>query len=290
MIFSANSFSNSFCLRKKIWSNIFPATRPQKSQLEMESILIMTWINTYVCLPLTILIICCVCCMVQRCQAPFIYYTNLLVSNLLQLCITMAFMKKPHNQVFEIILYCGVMASLYFKCCIALERYCFIACPWLDWLRQTKASVLVCVLVWVLCIVSVPLGVVLEEFVRFIIYALLPTPLFIFSLAGTIKALPAAPSVPTEEKRRIIGMLVVLLLNYLFMLPTIIIHNLINSSLSDHTQIHVMFVILFLLSPFVDLILFVFMWKGPIDRLLALLCCCNRDNTAADEAGGRQCE
>ncbi|XP_039889663.1 uncharacterized protein LOC120734776 isoform X2 [Simochromis diagramma] len=87
----------------------------------MESTLIMTWINTYVCLPLTILIICCVCCMVQRCQAPFIYYTNLLVSNLLQLCITMAFMKKPHNQVFEIILYCGVMASLYFKCCIALE-------------------------------------------------------------------------------------------------------------------------------------------------------------------------
>lgn len=169
-------------------------------------------------------------------------------------------------------------------------RYCFIACPWLDWLRQTKASVLVCVLVWVLCVVSVPLGVVLEEFVRFIIYALLPTPLFIFSLAGTIKALPASTSVPTEDKRRIIGILVVLLLNYFSMLPTIIIHDLINSSLIDQTQIHVMFVILFLLSPFVDLILFVFMWKGPIDRLLGLLCCCNRDNTAADEAGGGQCE
>uniref|UniRef100_A0A669B1L3 G-protein coupled receptors family 1 profile domain-containing protein n=1 Tax=Oreochromis niloticus TaxID=8128 RepID=A0A669B1L3_ORENI len=151
---------------------------------------------------------------VRRSPVPVIYYTNLLTSNLIQICIMIVWILRISSSIAAVIHFSCVMASLYFRMCVALERYCFIACPLLDCLRQTEGSVLVCVLVWVFCSVSVALAVFLYEFVRLIIYAALPAPLFIFCLAGTLKALPAATSVPTEEKRRIVGTLVLLLLNY----------------------------------------------------------------------------
>uniref|UniRef100_A0A3Q0T8I3 G-protein coupled receptors family 1 profile domain-containing protein n=1 Tax=Amphilophus citrinellus TaxID=61819 RepID=A0A3Q0T8I3_AMPCI len=189
---------------------------------------------------------------VRRKHVPVIYYTNVLISNLIQLIMLATLVAKWNSH--EVIIICiiisffGVMASLYFKMCIALERYFFIAYPLWD-CRQTKGSVLVCVVVWVLCIVSVPLAIVLQETLRLFIYGLLPAPLFIFCLAGTLKALPAATSVPREEKQRVVGTLVLLLLNYFLMiLPTII---------CVMSSCHYMEIIsiLFLLNPFVDLFL-----------------------------------
>lgn len=183
------------------------------------------------------------------------------------------------NKIAHFFYYFAVTASLYFKLCIALERYCFIACPLLDCLRQTKGSVLVCVLVWVLCSVSVASAIISDAYGRFIIYATLPAPLVIFCLAGTLKALPAATSVSTEEKRRIVGTLVLLLLNYVLInLPAVILLTL---SLEPHfpdTPIYYIIGILFLLSLFLDFILFAFMLKEPIERLLAHLCCCSMES------------
>uniref|UniRef100_A0AAX7TRE2 G-protein coupled receptors family 1 profile domain-containing protein n=1 Tax=Astatotilapia calliptera TaxID=8154 RepID=A0AAX7TRE2_ASTCA len=187
-----------------------------------------------------------------------------------------------HDVIACFFYYFAVTANLYFKSCIALERYCFIACPLLDCLRQTRSSVLVCVLVWVFCSVSVALAVFSYEFVRLIIYAALPAPLFIFCLAGTLKALPAATSVPTEEKRRTVGTLVLLLLNYfLINLPAVTLLTLNFERRFPVKTIDFIIMILFLFSSLLDFILCIFMRKGPIDRLLVHLCCCimERNNT-----------
>ncbi|XP_019221991.2 uncharacterized protein LOC109204762 isoform X3 [Oreochromis niloticus] len=240
---------------------------------------VLIWILICFFLPVTILFFCCACCAGQRYQVPVIYYTNLIISILIYHCMTFFWWEILHGIVERFFYYFAVTASLYFKSCIALERYCFIACPLLDCLRQTKGSVLVCVLVWVLCIVSVGLAVFLYEFVRLIIYAALPAPLFIFCLAGTLKALPAATSVPTEEKRRIVGTLVLLLLNYfLINLPAVILLTLNFETHFPVKTIDFIIMILFLFSSLLDFILCIFMRKGPIDRLLARLCCCSMES------------
>lgn len=139
---------------------------------------------------------------------------------------------------------------------------------------------LVFVLVWVLCIVSAALAVTTEDVSRLIIHAFFPAPVLIFCLAGTIKALPAATStdVSTEEKRRIVGTLVLLLFNYfLINLPAV---NL-SIYLSGNTDLYcIAFLIFFLFGHFVDFTLFIFMQNGPIDKLLACMYCCSE--TAAD--------
>uniref|UniRef100_A0AAZ1XU07 G-protein coupled receptors family 1 profile domain-containing protein n=1 Tax=Oreochromis aureus TaxID=47969 RepID=A0AAZ1XU07_OREAU len=225
---------------------------------------------------------------VRRSPVPVIYYTNLLTSNLIQICIMIVWILRISSSIPAVIHLSCVMASLYFRMCIALERYCFIACPLLDCLRQTEGSVLVCVLVWVLCIVSVALAVFLYEFVRLIIYAALPAPLFILCLAGTLKALPAATSVPAEEKRRIVGTLVLLLLNYfLINLPAVILLTLNLYPHFPETLIDFIIMIFFLFSSLLDLILFAFMCKGPIDRLLARLMESNNTGDVTDVSTDR---
>lgn len=198
------------------------------------------------------------------------------------------------------------MASLYFKMCIALERYLFvsvcalctvneasllfwtvicrvsvlccryffIACPLLDFIRKTKTSVLVCLLVWTLCVFSCPLGVLLEQSERIFIFALFPAPLFICCLAGTLRSLPDATSVPSEEKQRIIGTLVLLLVSYcLIIIPTIILIVLEPYLFNSY------FISIFsLLNSFEILILFVIMCRSPVENLLACLCCCSRSS------------
>ncbi|XP_030604640.1 uncharacterized protein LOC115793684 [Archocentrus centrarchus] len=222
----------------------------------MEEVNVVMWIDVCGCLPLTVLIICSVCRMVRREHVPVIYYTNVLIANLIPLSMQIILVAKldynKNSIIYPSIFFCGAMASLYFKMCIALERYFLLAYPLLDCIRQTQGSVLVCVLVWVLCVVSVPLAIVLQDSSRLVIYALLPAPLFISCLAGTLKTLPAATSVPREEKQRVVGTLVLLLLNYFVMILPIIICKMLYCS-----YFYIAF-IFFLLSPFVDLILFFF--------------------------------
>lgn len=154
-------------------------------------------------------------------------------------------------------------------CC----RYFFITCPMLNFIRQTKGSILVSVLVWTMCVITISLAILLHQHERIYVFTFYPAPLFILCLAGTLKALPAATSVPAEEKRRIIGTLFLLHLNYfVLVLPAVILLSFVrNVSLA-----------MILLSPFVDLMLFCFMQKGLVDSLLSCLCCCSMNNTAAD--------
>ncbi|XP_067466957.1 G-protein coupled receptor 4-like isoform X3 [Thunnus thynnus] len=220
---------------------------------------------------------------VQNNNVAPIYIINLLISDIIQLCYMIVDVAKPDGKIEEIffyIYYYSVLASVGFMVCIALERYLLIAWPlWYHVRRTIKSSLVVCVVVWTLPLVFVlPFYFWLESSLKiFVVFLLVPFPLLIFFLGGTLKSLSAAISVSSDEKRRIMGILVLVLLIYtLLFLPTIIL-ILVETAIYNPT-FNYLTVVFLQLSPLADLILYVFMRKGTIDKLLASLCCCRMDS------------
>ncbi|XP_044228187.1 G-protein coupled receptor 4-like [Thunnus albacares] len=220
---------------------------------------------------------------VQNNNVAPIYIINLLISDIIQFCCMIVDVAKPDRNIhiaFSIIYFYSVLASVGFMVCIALERYLVIAWPlWYRFRRTIKISLVVCVVVWIL-----PLVYALHLFFRILsshiivtVFLLVPFPLLIFFLGGTLKSLSAAISVSSDEKRRIVGMLVLVLLIYtLLFLPSVIL-NLVEDARYNHTFHNVTYTIL-KFTPLADLILYFFMRKGAIDKHLASLCCCRMDS------------
>ncbi|XP_045898583.1 G-protein coupled receptor 4-like [Micropterus dolomieu] len=253
---------------------------------------VVTYIIVAVGLPLTLVAIYALYSMVRRDHVAPIYLINLLITDILQFC-CMIVRVTPNvdsniKKIFYFIYLSALFASVFFMVCISLERYLVIAHPlWYRFRRTIKTSVVLCVLVWVLSAVCGFLDFFIDRVVRYILAAvllLLPFPLLIFSLVGTLKALSASISVPSDEKRRIVGILVLVLLIYtLLFLPSIIWFMKVNN---DNTwfpekyklRLYFLSTIFIRLSPLADLFLYVFMRKGSIDKLLASVCCRRMDS------------
>ncbi|XP_042358367.1 ovarian cancer G-protein coupled receptor 1-like [Plectropomus leopardus] len=248
-------------------------------------VFVVTCIIICICLPLTLMAIFALFSLVQNDHVAPIYVINLLISDLIQLCSTIFWLARPEDwQIYNIvyIYFFGVMASAFFMVCVALERYLVIVFPlWYRFRRTVKTSVLVCVMVW-----AIPLVYLLPSYfcinlkvteVIAAILLLLPLPLFIFFLSGTLKALSASISVPSNEKRRIVGMLVLVLLIYAVLFLPSIMWSLVAGARSNNILSNLSFVFL-RLSPLADLVLYIFMRKGTIDKVLASVCCCTMDD------------
>ncbi|XP_053189550.1 mas-related G-protein coupled receptor member B5-like [Scomber japonicus] len=232
------------------------------------------WIAIVICLPLIIPAIYYLYSLVRDDHVAPIYVINLLISDFIQLCCMVMWLGKPKRLLFFITLVIhiiGVMASVGFMVCISLERYLVIAWPlWYRFRRTVKVSVVVCVVVWVLALVLTFLSMFIGP-KPIAVILLLPFPVLIFSVVGIFKGLSAAISVSSEEKRRIVGATILVLLNYtLLFLPLII-----WSKTLDHTMTNPFAFIC--LNPLGDLVLYVFMRKGAIDKILASLCCCRME-------------
>ncbi|XP_038586405.1 G-protein coupled receptor 4-like [Micropterus salmoides] len=245
---------------------------------------VVTYVIIVIGLPLTLVAIYALYSMVRSDHVAPIYVINLLISDLLQFCYMIVEVAQPEDEkisnIFLYIYFSALFASIGFMVCIALERYLVIAHPlWYRFRRTIKTSVVVCVVVWVLSLVYAVLFYFKIDYwvVKFIfaIHFLLPFPLLIFFLVGTLKALSASTSVPSDEKRLIVGILVLVLFIYtLLFLPRIIWDLQVNPS---HTLTSVSFMFL-KLNPLADSVLYVFMRKGIIDKLLASVCCCRMDS------------
>ncbi|XP_056252033.1 G-protein coupled receptor 4-like [Seriola aureovittata] len=247
---------------------------------------VVTCIIICISLPLTLVAIHGVCSLVRNDHVAPIYIINLLISDLIQLCCMIVEVVLPEDSIITMIFFsiyfCGLMASVGFMVCVALERYLVIAWPlWYRFRRTIKASVVVCVVVWTLPLVTFFSMVLLADsddmLIPSAVFLLLPFPLFIFFLRGTVKALSAAISVPADEKRRIVAVLILVLLIYtLLFLPSIIWFLVEEAKYNDALDVVSFMFVRF--SPLADLFLYVFSRKGAVDKLLASLCYCKMDS------------
>ncbi|XP_044070061.1 G-protein coupled receptor 4-like isoform X2 [Siniperca chuatsi] len=234
---------------------------------------------TPTCFPLTLLAIYALYSLVRDDHVAPVYVINLLMSDLIQICCFVIWVAEHRFMVVsasKYLYFISVMASVGFMVCVALERYLVIACPlWYRFRRSIKTSVLVSIMVWVLCFIEFLIALLTSNFWHPLIFRsvllLLPFPLLIFSLAGTLKALSAAISVSLKEKRRIVGTLVVVLLNYTVLFLPWVIWLLELSHIVSDSGLYLSFL---QFSPLADLVLYVFMRKGAVDKLLVHLCCC----------------
>ncbi|XP_030296649.1 ovarian cancer G-protein coupled receptor 1-like [Sparus aurata] len=240
---------------------------------------VLTYIIVSIGLPLILMAIYALYFLARDDHVAPIYIINLLITDLFQLCSMIFWPARDQNQLISIIfpIYCySVGVSVGFMVCVAMERYLVIAHPlWYRFRRTIKSSVVICVVVWVLPVFMLAFPSVIPYFL------LLPFPLLIFFLVGTVKALSASISVPSDEKRRIVGTLVLVLLIYMLLfLPYITsILTVGYESLLNQASFPV------LLSPLADLFLYVFMKKGIIDKFLASVCCCRMDSNDISRAG-----
>ncbi|XP_042288461.1 ovarian cancer G-protein coupled receptor 1-like isoform X1 [Thunnus maccoyii] len=248
-------------------------------------IYVITCVIISIGLPLTLVAIYSLYSQVQNNNVAPIFIINLLISDIIQFCCMIVKKARPdwkNDEIFYYIYCFGVLASIGFMVCVALERYLVIAWPlWYRFRRTIKISLAVCVVVWTLPLVYVlPFYFQVEIKVLKTISSvcfLVPFPLLIFFLGGTLKSLSAAISVSSDEKRRIVGILVLVLLIYTLLFLPKIIWNLVEEARDNYTFDNLTFILL-RFSPLADLILYVFMRKGAIDKLLASLCCCRMDS------------
>ncbi|XP_026210116.1 ovarian cancer G-protein coupled receptor 1-like [Anabas testudineus] len=231
-------------------------------------------------LPLTLMSIYAVYSLVRASHVAPIYIINLLISHLIQLCCMIVDLTEPSKKTNEIlfyIYYLGLLANVGFMVCIAMERYFVIAWPvWYRFRRTIRNSLMVCVVVW-----SLPLIYLLPYYfdvdfqVREVIYAvflLFPCPLLIFFLGGTLKALSKASSVPSDEKRRIVALLTLVLLTYILLFLPSAVWSLEEKARASITFSHLSYTVV-LFSPLADSCLYVLLRKGFADRVLAFVCC-----------------
>ncbi|XP_018516328.1 G-protein coupled receptor 4 [Lates calcarifer] len=255
---------------------------PDESSLFI--IYVVTCIIIGIGLPLTLVAIYGVYSLVRNDHVAPIYIINLLISDLIQFCCMIALVTELEDwkirEIFIFLYYFGLLASVGFMVCVALERYLVIAWPlWYRFRRNIKVSIVVCVVVWALPLAFLlPLYFEVDFDILIIaaVYLLTPLPLFIFSLVGTLKALSAS-RVSSDEKRRIVAVLVVVLLTYMLLFLPTTIWCLDKKVRYNDTLIDLSFTLI-QFSPLADLFLYVFIRKGAVDKILASLCCCRMES------------
>ncbi|XP_034538055.1 proteinase-activated receptor 1-like [Notolabrus celidotus] len=244
---------------------------------------VVTCIVISIGLPLMIVTIYALLYLVRKGQVAPIYVINLLISDIIQLCCMIVLVSNHGTPMAEAVYSCGLMTSVCFMVCISLERYLVIVHPlWYRFKRTIKISVAVCAVVWafpaVCFLIVFPRVPDKVPLIVLSIFHIIPFPLFIFFLVRSLRTLSSSVSVHSDEKRQIVGTLVVVLLIYtLLFLPTIIMFLLLMADFYS-VMFHFMSDMLLSLSPLADLLLYIFIRKQTMGNCLASVCCCKKES------------
>ncbi|XP_041659320.1 G-protein coupled receptor 4-like [Cheilinus undulatus] len=245
---------------------------------------VVTYIIIGIGLPLILMAIYALYSQVKNGHVAPIYIINLLISDLIQFCCLIVAQSETVGWTFTVdrTYSCGLLTSVCFMVCISLERYLVIAHPlWYRFRRTIRISVAVCVVVWIISLVLIfTVFLWVTKFVLDIIlsiFFIIPFPLFIFFLVGTLRALSTSVSVPSGEKQRIVAILVLVLLIYTLLFLPYVIWLTAGTYTHDITLpfLSLMFV---RLSPLADLLLYVFIRKETFGKLWTSVCCCRKKN------------
>ncbi|XP_040929582.2 lysophosphatidic acid receptor 4-like [Betta splendens] len=251
--------------------------------------IVSRWLIVTIGFVLTPVAIFAVSSLVKKDNVAPIYVINLLVSDLVQLCATII-LETKYGTIGSFMFDFALVASVGFMVCIAMERYLLIVWPlWYRTRRTVKMYLLLCAVVWTLALSNLilrvfTLNVNFDLYLKISgIFLLLPLPLLMFFLVGTLRTLSASISVRAEEKRRIVGLLVLVLLIYtLLFLPYII------CCLVKPQNYKVYFFAFFFseLNPVADLFLYIFLRKGAVNKVRFCLCCCRKNRTSRQSCSG----
>ncbi|XP_067093184.1 G-protein coupled receptor 4-like [Osmerus mordax] len=237
-------------------------------------IYMMGWVVFSLGIPVIFLAIYLLYCLISANHIAPIFIINLLISDLLQMCVIPVMFQGCCHYVVWVMNYYRLTASVCFMVCIALERYLLIAFPlWYRFRCKVKYSVMLSSIVWLFPFVNIGINYSLpSDEARLILTSvllLIPLLLLIFFLVGTLRALSVSISVPLLEKIRIIGILALVLGIYcLLFLPQVInfllrdMHRTVETTLWEY---------LVLLNPLVDPLLYVFIRRGACPCLDTLL-------------------
>ncbi|KAM3606342.1 uncharacterized protein V6R79_014762 [Siganus canaliculatus] len=226
-------------------------------------------------IPLCAVAVYAVYSMVRLDGPALVYVINLLFSDVLQICSLIVTLTPFHhlwNVLFgHVYIFC-LLTSVAFMACIALKRYLLIAWPmWFHSKRPARTSMVVSVLVWILCAVISIVFVFLEPELMLTIFSvvsLLPVPLFLFCLGGTLRALCAC-QLPADEKWRIMAILVLVLLIHSLLFLPVVVTVLAGSGVASSDLPF----ILLRVNPLADVVLYVVMRKEAVEKLLTVCCC-----------------
>uniref|UniRef100_A0A673XC44 G-protein coupled receptors family 1 profile domain-containing protein n=1 Tax=Salmo trutta TaxID=8032 RepID=A0A673XC44_SALTR len=211
-----------------------------------------------------------------------VYVINLLISDLLQITITLVFI---FSRIFVRL---GLCTSLGFMLLISLERYMVVVCPlWYRRRRSVKNSTLVSLSLWALALVYVTFDYnflidMRYTLMTFSAISLLPAPFLVLLFLVTQRALSRSMAFRgAERRRRILGALGLVLGSYTLLFLPYSIRNLYYSikahapSVSDPVRdlSSVITSALLYLSPLTDCFLYIFMRRDLRDTVDAFPCC-----------------
>ncbi|XP_034559786.1 free fatty acid receptor 3-like [Notolabrus celidotus] len=259
------------------------------------------WVLFLVGLPEVCLACYALLCLLKKDKVAPVFVLNLLLSDLLQIGITGVFIVSRFYDptyypflrarcISRLFIRLGLTSSLSFMQLISAERFVMVACPlWYRTKNSLTLSILISVCIWILSLVYSSLDYYLLSHTRyplllFAIVCLFPAPFLLGLYIATWKALhkSAAMRHGTKNRRRVLGVLSLMLGTYIVSFFPFIIRNLYYSLKADDDSDKedlvkdlsgVLTSALVYLSPLVDSVLYIFIRSDIGDTLEAFSCC-----------------
>ncbi|XP_071399081.1 proteinase-activated receptor 2-like [Centroberyx affinis] len=260
--------------------------------------IVVDWVIFFVGLPSVCLAGYALLSLLKKDQAAPIFAINLLLSDLLQISITIVFIiNRFFDDAFQpfvtvrcltrLFVRTGLCASLGFMVLISVERYLLVGCPlWYHVKNNAKFPTLISICLWTLSLTYATLDYVFLinrlSLLLFSAICLLPAPFLAGFFAATWKALHESTAMRQEarNRRRVLGALSLVLGIYIVLFLPFSFRNLYYSLKGDtdaedsvRDLSSVLTSALVYLSPLTDPFIYIFMRRDIKDTVEAFPCC-----------------